>query len=63
MPLGREAGFKLDLHTCCHRCKRTAYSDRYEGELSEAGYTCGPCLRLMNQGLTLNLGAEYGRSH
>jgi hypothetical protein len=49
VPLGREQGFKLDRHLRCHRCARTAYGDRYEGELVAQGYLCGPCIRLENQ--------------
>jgi len=50
-PLGRERGFKLDLHLRCHRCARMAYGDEYEGELGDDGYLCRGCVRLVNEEL------------
>jgi len=49
--LGREQGFKLDLHLRCHCCWRMAYVDDYEGELDADGYLCLGCVREENQRL------------
>jgi len=52
----REAGFKLDITLCCHRCKRMAYTEGYEGELSEDGYLCRRCIRMDNERIVSALG-------
>jgi len=42
---------KFDLNLRCHRCKRFAYTDRFDGEYDEKGYCCTHCVKIANDEL------------
>lgn len=53
---------KLDLDLRCHNCHRHAYHDCFQGEYSEAGYTCPICLRKINEEIARKLRDEVDKA-